>query len=63
MGISLPEYKKRFGVDLKEIYCGRLEPLMKKHLLAESGNHDRIYLTNLGIDVSNVVLAEFLLDD
>jgi putative oxygen-independent coproporphyrinogen III oxidase len=62
-GISLPEYKKRFGVDLKEIYCGRLEPLMKKHLLAESGNHDRIYLTNLGIDVSNVVLAEFLLDD
>lgn len=61
-GISLVKYKERFGVDFKEIYCSVLDFLMEKQLLAESKNHDRIYLTNRGIDVSNMVLAEFLFD-
>lgn len=62
-GISLLEYQKRFGVDFRELYSGVLEPLLGNSLLAESGNHDRIYLTSRGIDVSNRVLAEFLLED
>ena len=61
-GISLSDYKKRFGMDFKTIYAKTLDSMIKKCLLAESGNHDRIYLTSRGIDVSNVVLAEFLLD-
>ena len=62
-GISLSEYQKRFGVDFREQYGGVLKPLLENSLLAESGNHDRIYLTSRGIDVSNRVLAEFLLSD
>jgi len=62
-GISLAEYERRFDVKFKEIYCDVWESLMKEHLLAESENHDRIYLTSRGIDVSNVVLAEFLLNE
>lgn len=61
-GISLPEYKERFGVNFREIYQGVLDTLIKKCLLAENENHDRISLTNRGIDVSNMVLAEFLLE-
>jgi len=62
-GISLSEYQNRFGVDFREQYSGVLESLLEKSLLAESRNHDRIYLTSRGIDVSNRVLAEFLLAD
>jgi oxygen-independent coproporphyrinogen-3 oxidase len=62
-GISLNDYQKRFGVDFKEVYKDCLPPLFKKSLLAESKNRDRIYLTDRGIDVSNQVLAAFLLDE
>ena len=62
-GISLSEYQNRFGVDFREQYRTVLKSLLEKSLLAESGNHDRIYLTSRGIDVSNRVLAEFLLTD
>lgn len=62
-GISLSDYKKRFSADFKEVYHNVLDKLKKNNLLAESENHDRIYLTKKGIDVSNIVLAEFLLED
>lgn len=45
-GISLSDYKKRFGMDFKTIYAKTLDSMIKKCLLAESGNHDRIYLTS-----------------
>lgn len=60
-GISLEDYKKRFGVDFKKCYQEVLPFLFENCLLAEDGNHGRIYLTEKGIDVSNVVLADFLL--
>ena len=53
--------KKRFGIELQEIYQDALNRLFRQKLLAEDKNHDRIYLTDLGIDISNTVLAEFLL--
>lgn len=62
-GISTSAYKERFCVDFYKLYGEVLKALFQKCLLAESENHDRIYLTNRGIDVSNMVLAEFLLDD
>lgn len=60
-GISPEAYWKRFGVDFYQLYQKILPDLQKNGLLAETKNHDRIYLTDRGIDVSNTVLAEFLL--
>ena len=60
-GISPEAYRKRFGVDFYQLYQKILPDLQKNGLLAETKNHDRIYLTDRGIDVSNTVLAEFLL--
>lgn len=62
-GISLTAYEKRFGVNFRQQYKTVLPGLFEKSLLAEDKNRDRIYLTNRGIDVSNVVLAEFLLEE
>lgn len=61
-GISVSEFQKRFHMDYYEVYQRVLPALFQKELLAESRNRDRIYLTEKGIDVSNMVLAEFLLD-
>ncbi len=62
-GISPEAYQRRFGVNFYQIYQNVLPGLRENGLLAETENHDRIYLTDRGIDVSNTVLAEFLLDD
>lgn len=61
-GISRKEFKKRFGSSIDIVYQEVLPRLFEQKLLAEQQFHDRIYLTNRGIDVSNQVLAEFLLD-
>ncbi len=58
-GISKQEFYHRFQKNIKEIYPKIIENLVGKGLLLEEG--DRIYLTDFGIDVSNQVLAEFLL--
>lgn len=60
-GVSRKAFYKRFGIELQEIYHDALNRLFRQKLLAEDKNHDRIYLTDLGIDISNTVLAEFLL--
>ena len=60
-GVSRKAFYKRFGIELQEIYQDALNRLFRQKLLAEDKNHDRIYLTDLGIDISNTVLAEFLL--
>lgn len=62
-GISLSAYQKRFGLCFRELYENVLPPLLQHGLLAESENRDRIYLSKRGIDLSNIVLAEFLLED
>lgn len=62
-GISTIDYQKRFGVAFRKQYERVLPLLFEKCLLAEDGNHDRIYLTNQGIDVSNIVLADFLIEE
>ena len=59
-GISKLEFDHRFQKNIKEIYPNIINDLVEKDLLIEEG--DRIRLTDLGIDVSNQVLAEFLLE-
>lgn len=60
-GVSKKEFYKRFGLSMQDVYQEALSRLFRQKLLAEDKNHDRIYLTDLGIDISNTVLAEFLL--
>ena len=59
-GISREEFTVRFGQEIEEIYGKVIEGLKDKGLLDESMG--LLYLTEYGIDVSNQVLAEFLLD-
>ncbi len=59
-GISRAEFQERFKRDMFEIYA---EPINK---YIDSGymemNGDRIRLTDKGLDVSNYILADFILD-
>ena len=54
-------FRRKFGMDIWNVYG----PVMKKyersgHLVCDREQH-RIRLTDRGIDVSNIVLADFLL--
>ncbi len=58
-GISMSEFEKRFGVPFLDIYGEVAKKYEKLGLLERLGN--RLRLTDAGIDVSNIVLAGFLL--
>lgn len=58
-GVSKAEFYQKFKQEVMEVYSKVMKELLEKGLIKEAG--DRIYLSDLGIDVSNYVLAEFLL--
>ncbi len=58
-GISMSEFEKRFGFPFLDIYRKVVEKYEKLGRLERLG--DRLRLTDAGIDVSNIVLADFLL--
>lgn len=58
-GISAGEFREYFHTAIEEVYGDVLKKLERQGLLVRAG--DRIALTERGIDVSNVVLSEFLL--
>ena len=57
-GVSLTEFKERFGKSMEEVYGSVLKKLIGQNLLIKE--KDRIALTKRGIDVSNQVMSEFL---
>lgn len=57
-GISSVEFEQRFGQTMESVYGSVLEKMQEKKLMACDG--ERWYLTDLGLDVSNYILAEFL---
>ncbi len=59
-GVSAMSFLGRFGVQLEDIYGEQIRKFREMGLLEENG--DRFALTDHGIDVSNVVLSEFLLE-
>lgn len=61
-GVSGVEFQRRFGVSLKSAYGPVITRLIKNGLLEQHPSSDRLRLTEYGIDVSNTVLCEFLLD-
>jgi oxygen-independent coproporphyrinogen-3 oxidase len=58
-GVSKRDFEELFKVDFAKIYGEILVSLVEKQLMKEDG--DKISLTETGIDVSNYVMAEFLL--
>ena len=64
-GVSFREFEESFGKSVEEIYPGVIERLENQGLLCishdEQGNQTGICLTEFGLDVSNRVMAEFLL--
>ena len=59
-GVSGSEFLSRFGQNMWNVYGTVLEKLTEQGLLEVEAPFIR--LTDLGIDVSNMVLSEFLLD-
>lgn len=59
-GVSRTKFHKQFGVEMDQIYKEVLDSLYKKKLI--DWDEDRVWLLEQGVDVSNYVLARFLLD-
>lgn len=60
-GISEEKFRELFDRRLAEVYPGVVEGFVEQGLLAKQG--EWISLTEKGIDVSNRIFAEFLLDE
>jgi oxygen-independent coproporphyrinogen-3 oxidase len=58
-GVSVREFENSFQVGMKQIYGKCIDKLVSQKLLKI--NSDRICLTEKGLDLSNGVMAEFLL--
>ncbi|MCD2492830.1 radical SAM family heme chaperone HemW [Lacrimispora sp. NSJ-141] len=60
-GVSEKRFAERFGVSMEEIYGPVLEKMARDGLMVRDGIRSAWKLTEAGIDVSNYVLADFLL--
>ncbi len=58
-GVSREEFEERFNKDIYEVYGVVLNKYIDSGYMAAIG--DRIILTDKGIDVSNAILADFIL--
>lgn len=59
-GVNRADFYNQFGHDIDATYGNIIAALKNQGLIMT--NEGRIYLTDIGIDVSNQVLAQFLLD-
>lgn len=59
-GISEEAFARRFGKSIEAVYGHVLLRLLQQQLIIKTG--DQLMLTEYGIDISNAVLAEFLID-
>ena len=62
-GVCLSDFEKQFGIGMKAVYGPVLERFVKEGLLVYYNEEKRLKLTPKGVDVSNWVLAEFLLEE
>lgn len=58
-GVEFAAFKSLFGKDMYDIYSDTIEKYLKLGLLEKTDTHLR--LTEMGMDVSNTVMADFLL--
>lgn len=59
-GIKIKEFKDRFGRDVFEIYDSAIKNNMKKGLLLFDS--EKLYLSAKGIELSNYVMSDFILN-
>lgn len=59
-GISIEEFTEKFEVDIMSIYGNTIKRFVESGFMSQS--KESISLTEKGIDVSNQIFAEFLLD-
>ncbi|MCF2641091.1 oxygen-independent coproporphyrinogen III oxidase [Roseburia hominis] len=59
-GVSQAQFLNQFGLSIENVYGKVLTKLQREGLLAKKDG--RIFLTEQGLDVSNYVMAQFLLD-
>ncbi|MCD8158307.1 MAG: radical SAM family heme chaperone HemW [Clostridiales bacterium] len=59
-GINLSEFRQNFGKDIFKIFGSVIEKYEKYGFLEH--NKERLWLTEDGIDVSNTIFSDFLLD-
>ena len=57
-GVSFSEFEQYFGTSMEAVFGEVLERHLKDGLLAREG--DRIFLTERGLDLANVVMADFI---
>ena len=60
-GVSAYGFYQKFGKTMQEVYGVVIDKWIKEGYLQQKG--DNLSLTDKGIDVSNVILADFLIDD
>lgn len=58
-GVSIKEFEAVFGKDIFQVYGRQIEKYKEQQLLTVT---DRIALADRGLDVSNLILADFLLE-
>ena len=58
-GVSASQFERRFGTSVDAVYGKALKRQQELGLLKKCG--ERIFLTPRGMDVSNMVMSEFLL--
>lgn len=59
-GISLLKFHQKFGVDIYSIYKKIIEKNIKDGLLVIY--EDNMFLTDKGMELSNSVMSDFILD-
>ncbi len=57
-GVSVEAFQNRFGTSMESVYGAVIRRYRELGLLQEAGG--RVFLTDAGIDVSNTVMADFL---
>ena len=62
-GVALSEFRRQFGTGLREVYGPVLERLEEQGLLVFYADGKKMKLTARGTDISNYVLAQFLLEE
>ena len=58
-GIDVNEFRKRFGMDIESVYENEIMKNITNGLLVRRGSN--LLLTELGIDVCNTVMSDFIL--
>ncbi|MBQ7613774.1 MAG: radical SAM family heme chaperone HemW [Butyrivibrio sp.] len=60
-GVSIAEFRRLFGKDIQEVYGEVIDKYIKLGMMEYSEQDSFLCLTDSGLDVSNTVMAEFLL--